>query len=163
MIPRPHLLAGFILFLAFTAPAAARSFQGVVSHISDGDTLWVRPASGGAPRAVRLQGLDAPEICQSHGKQSRDALSSRVLHQPVVVNSRARDSFQRTVGRVSLGGHDVGAWMVGRGHAWSYRYRGKPGPYAAQESQARSGRLGLWGYASPVEPRVFRKRHGSCR
>ena len=34
---------------------------------------------------------------------------------------------------------------------------------AAAEAQARQARLGLWSLApQPVEPRVFRKRHGSC-
>jgi micrococcal nuclease len=150
------------LLLLAGASANARVFQGTVTHVTDGDSIWVRGARG-APVEVRLQGIDAPEICQAFGKEARDALAGRLLHRQVAVNSRSRDKYQRVLGGVSTGGQDVGLWMVSRGYAWSYRYRRDSGPYAAAEAQARQARLGLWSLAAqPVEPRVFRKRHGSC-
>ncbi len=155
--------AGASLLLALPLLAAAGDFEGVVTHVTDGDTLWVRPASGGAPRQVRLQGIDAPEICQAYGARSRDALTGRVLNQRVTVASRWRDDYQRHIGQVSLSGQDLGLWMVARGHAWSYRFRKDPGRYAKQEAQARSAGLGLWSAAEPLPPRDFRKRHGNCK
>ncbi len=152
----------FLLALLAGLPASARPLHGVVSHVTDGDTLWVRPAGDRPPVQVRMQGLDAPEICQAFGTQARDALAARVLHRTVRVSTRARDKYQRSVGSVSLEGQDVGAWLVQRGYAWSTRYRGRSGPYAQEEAQARQGRVGLWA-AGAVEPRVFRRRHGSCR
>ena len=143
--------------------AVAADFEGTVTHVSDGDTLWVRPAHGGPARKVRLQGIDAPEICQPHGVRSRDALAARVLHRRVRVASQARDSWQRTLGQVSLEGRDLGDWMVSHGHAWSYRYRGHPGPYRVQQTRARAARLGLWSDPAPIEPRQFRQWHGSCQ
>ncbi len=152
----------FLLALVAGLSASARPLHGVVSHVTDGDTLWVRPAGDRPPVQVRMQGLDAPEICQAFGTQARDALAARVLHRTVRVSTRARDKYQRSVGSVSLEGQDVGAWLVQRGYAWSTRYRGRAGPYAHEEAQARQGRVGLWA-AGAVEPRVFRRRHGSCR
>jgi micrococcal nuclease len=148
----------FPLLAAFTcAPVSAKPLHGIVSHVTDGDTLWVRPASG-PPVQVRIRGLDAPEICQPFGPQARDALAARVLHRPVQVATRARDKYHRTVGRVSLQDQDIGAWLVAGGYAWSAHYRNRAGPYGDEERQARRG---LW--AEPaVEPRLFRKRHGSC-
>ena len=143
--------------------AATHSFDGIVSHVSDGDSLWVRPASGGAPVEVRLQGIDAPEICQAFGRQAREALAARVLHRRVAVSSRARDDYQRLLGRVTIEGDDVAAWMVTKGYAWSYHYRRSRGPFAVHEANARRARLGLWTDGEAVEPRVFRKRHGSCK
>ena len=151
-----------ISLLALSIPAQARGFLGVVTHVTDGDSLWVRPAAGGAPRQIRVQGIDAPEICQPFGTLARDALATHILHRQVAVNSRVQDSFHRALGRVSLNGQDLGAWMVSRGNAWSYRFRRDPGPYAAQEAQARKARLGLWAHGPAIEPREFRKRHGSC-
>jgi micrococcal nuclease len=156
-----HLLV--LLSLLASASADARVFQGIVTHVTDGDSIWVRAPNGGAPLEVRLQGIDAPEICQAFGREARDALAGRVLRRPVAVNSRARDKYQRVLGHVTIAGQDVGLWMVSRGYAWSYRYRHDSGPYAAAEATARQGHLGLWSLAAaPVEPRVFRKRHGSC-
>ncbi|MGZ5787717.1 MAG: thermonuclease family protein [Ramlibacter sp.] len=163
MTLRFHRVASFLVSLLAAMSAEARVFQGVVTHVTDGDSIWVRGASGGAPVEVRLQGIDAPEICQVFGKEARDALAGRVLRRQIAVNSRARDSYHRVLGHVTAGGQDLGLWMVSRGYAWSYRYRRDSGPYAAAEAQARQSRLGLWSLAAqPVEPRIFRRRHGSC-
>lgn len=140
--------------------AVTRSLEGVVRHVTDGDTLWVQPAAGPALQ-IRIVGIDAPEICQPFGPQARDALAARVLHRPVLVATRARDVYHRTVGRVSMQGQDIGAWLVAGGYAWSPGYRHRPGPYAAEEAQARQARRGLWA-AAATQPRVFRKSHGSC-
>jgi endonuclease YncB( thermonuclease family) len=117
---------------------------------------------GGTPRAVRLDGIDAPEICQRYGEAARAALVYRVLGRPVQVRKRLRDDYGRELARVMVDGRDVGAWLVRQGHAWSYRYRGHVGPYIAQEAQARARRIGLFREVHAEQPRAFRKRHGRC-
>lgn len=149
-----------MLFVCLAGSAAARTVDGVVKHVTDGDTLWVQPAAGAALQ-IRIAGVDAPEICQAFGAQARDALAARVLHRPVVVVTRARDVYHRTVGHVSLQGQDIGAWLVSGGYAWSPGYRHRAGMYAAEETQARQAHRGLWA-AEATEPQLFRKRHGSC-
>ena len=67
---------------------AKRAFAGKVSYVTDGDTLWVQPDAGGAPRKLRLDGIDAPEICQSGGEASRAMLAQRALYQRVEVTVR---------------------------------------------------------------------------
>ena len=142
--------------------AVARPLEGVVTHVTDGDTLWVRTAGASDAVQVRLLGIDAPEICQAFGAQARDALAARVLHRQVQVGVRARDVYHRSVGRVTLQGQDIGAWLVAGGYAWSAHYQRRAGPYAQEETAARSARRGLWHDSGAVEPRIFRKRHGSC-
>jgi micrococcal nuclease len=158
---RPLLVLLLALSVAsISAPAWA--LTGVVTHVTDGDTLWVR-TDAGTRLKLRLQGLDAPERCQAWGPQARDALAARVMHRQVDVQTKARDDYQRTIARVTLQGEDVGAWMVGEGHAWSARFRRSPGPYATQEATARAARRGLFAQLDAVEPRAFRKAHGPCR
>lgn len=150
------------LLAGATLCVQAGNFEGIVTHVSDGDTLWVRPTGGGTPRQVRLEGIDAPEICQPYGTRSRDALAARVLRRRVQVVSQLHDSYRRELGRVSVEGQDLGRWMVSNGHAWSYRFRANRGPYAMQQARAKKARLGLWSRRAPIEPRDFRQRHGSC-
>lgn len=145
-----------------TAQAATSKWTGTVTHVSDGDTLWVRPQRGGPPRAVRIDGIDAPELCQVHGETARAALVGQVLGQAVQVRVRRHDDYGRVLALVSLRRQDIGAWLVGQGHAWSYRYRGHSGPYAQQEGQARARRLGLFQQGRAELPRDFRRRHGPC-
>ncbi|MES3002108.1 MAG: thermonuclease family protein [Pseudomonadota bacterium] len=163
MLHRLLLIVLIALFPSFSAFAAnSRMLTGVVTHVTDGDTLWVRSRGSDPGVQVRLQGLDAPEVCQAFGAQARDALAAHVLHKPVTVSIKARDVYRRSVGRVSLNGEDLGAWLVLNGYAWSTHYQRRAAPYARQEAAALGARRGLWASASPVEPRIFRKRHGSC-
>lgn len=134
-----------------------------VTYVTDGDTLWVRPLSGGESFKVRMEGLDAPEICQVWGPQSRDALKARLVNRTVTIAVHRYDDYGRAVAKVQLEGDDVAAWMVRQGHAWSYRYRRSPGPYAAEEAQARRARRGLYANTAVERPGDFRQRHGSCR
>jgi micrococcal nuclease len=176
----PVVMLCSLLCCAATVQAKPRSgelkgelsgeLKGVVTHVSDGDTLWVRLAAGERSVKVRFQGIDAPEICQTGGPQSLAALKAKVQGQTVTLQTNRYDDYGRMLARVSLitgvgtsaARQDIGAWMVERGQAWSYRYRNNPGPYAPQEQAARTAKLGLWSTPGALEPRVFRKQHGSC-
>lgn len=152
-----------ILFAAGTAAQAAPTLlPGVVVRVVDGDTVWIRPATGGDVVKVRIDGIDAPEICQAGGTESRQLLQRRVLHQQVTVTLRSHDDYGRAIGTVDLQGVDLGRWMVGNGQAWSYRYRRDAGPYAAEENQARAAGLGIFRQKNAENPRTFRERNGSC-
>jgi len=156
--------AGAVMCIAaLPADAMAAQFQAVVTHVTDGDTVWVRKLRGGRPEPLRIVGIDAPEICQAFGPEAKQALAERVLQRRVVVHTSARDGHERMVGRISLGKEDVGQWMVAQGYAWSYRFRGSSGPYREDEAAARTAGLGLWRSPSPQMPRDFRARHGSCQ
>ncbi|KQV98029.1 thermonuclease family protein [Rhizobacter sp. Root1221] len=138
----------------------AFAFSGTVTHVTDGDTVWVRP-DGSRPVPVRLYGIDAPESCQAGGPEATEALATRVLRREVTVDSSAHDGYGRVVGTVWLRGEDIGAWLVAQGHAWSPGYRRANGPYADEERLARTRHRGL--FAAPaIEPRQFRRDHGPC-
>lgn len=158
---------------AAAAPAAAdeaATFKnlrrsGVVSRVIDGDTVWLAQSGKSKPVKVRINGIDAPEICQAGGVAARDALAGKVLGksvQIVVPQSRSRDDYGRVLGTLELNGEDMGRWMVHIGQAWSYSYKGRPGAYASEQWLARQARRGLFGALRAEEPRRFRKRNGSC-
>ena len=141
---------------------AKRPWTGEVTYVTDGDTLWVRPERGSPPRKLRLDGIDAPEICQAYGIDAKQVLARRLLHRQVTVSTRATDDYNRALVTVRLDGEDVGGWMVTQGYAWSYQYRQDDGPYAAEEKAARRRSKGLFADEGAERPRDFRKRHGSC-
>ena len=162
----PARAAGALLALLLAAgaalPARAAFVRGIVSHVSDGDTLWVRPAGGGPALQVRLLGIDAPETCQPHGPEAKRALTRRLLRQRVELRTRGLDDYQRTLAYVRRDREDINAWLVREGHAWSSGYRGRAGRYAALEAEARRGRRGLWAAGEPTQPRNFRRLQGRC-
>lgn len=139
------------------------SWVGVVTYVVDGDSVFVRPLEGGEARNIRLLGIDAPEICQTGGLAARQALQERLLQRHVRVQFEDKDDYGRDLARVYLGREDVGQWMVRHGQAWSYRFRQDPGPYLAQERNAKLLGRGLFADPAPEYPGDFRRRHGSCK
>jgi endonuclease YncB( thermonuclease family) len=141
---------------------SAETFVGVVSFVTDGDTLWVQPARGGATRKLRILGIDAPEICQAGGEASRNALIYLALRQRVSVTITRQDVYGRGLARIQLGDQDLGAQMVRSGQAWSYRWQKSRGPYAREQAFAQQSHLGLFSGGQALNPKDFRRRHGSC-
>jgi endonuclease YncB( thermonuclease family) len=154
-------LAGLGLLAAISIEAA-EPYSARVSVVSDGDTLWVEPDTGGAPRKLRLQGVDAPEICQSGGLAAREALRVLVMQRRLKVQVNHVDDYGRGLARIEVDGQDVAAALVRQGQAWSYRWRRSLGPYAMQEMQARQAKIGVFAEPNPELPRDFRRRNGSC-
>ena len=136
-----------------------------MSHVVDGDSLWVRAEDGRRRVRVRLDGVDAPERCQPGGEQARQALQALVLRQAVQVRVRAYDRYHRPIAEVvrASDGLDVGARMVADGWAWSEGFRGRAGKYQREADLARRQGHGLFQDAAPPEmPADFRRRHGAC-
>jgi endonuclease YncB( thermonuclease family) len=156
------LAALFGIPALYAAAPPASDWWGSVTWVVDGDTVWVRPLGGGRPVPVRLEGIDAPEICQNGGPAARDALKRQLMRQSVLVRSQARDQYGRALARLTLNGEDPAARLVAGGWVWSYQYRTGRGPYAAQQRQAEAARLGLFAAGPPEEPAAFRERHGAC-
>lgn len=142
--------------------ASSQVYAARVSRVFDGDTVWVQPVDGGRYRKLRIDGIDAPEICQAGGTASRDALAGRVMGQMVMVSVRLYDDYGRGLAKLTHQGTDVAAWMVLQGQAWSYRWRRSLGPYSDQEELARRARKGLFADKAAELPRAFRQRHGPC-
>ncbi len=156
--------AALIFALGLTT-LQAKTLQGTVTRVADGDTLWVASDAKAAPMKLRIDGIDAPEFCQPWGKQARDALKAKLLRQPVIFTTHARDSYGRSIASVTHQNDNVAAWLVAQGHAWSARGRWDEGPYAKEQSAARKNKLGLWqqsGGDARMEPREWRKTRGSC-
>lgn len=134
----------------------------VVTYVGDGDTIYVQQEPG-RQRAVRLQGIDAPEICQDGGPAAREALQERVLGQPVRLQQVGTDDYGRELAVVYWRGQDLGRWLVEQGLAWSYAVGSQRAPYATEQGQAREQKRGLFAQPAPEPPWRFRRRHGSCK
>jgi len=167
MLSRGWLLCAAAL--AWTSAVAQASgpredevYAARVSRVFDGDTLWVKPLEGGRYRKLRLDGIDAPEICQPGGTTARDMLAGRVLDQVVQVRVRRYDDYGRGLANITHQREDIAGWLVERGVAWSYRWGRNPGPYAKQEASSRSAGLGVVADPAAELPRDFRRRHGPC-
>jgi micrococcal nuclease len=151
------------LGVCLAASPAAGAVDGTVTRVSDGDSLWLEPAQGGAPLELRLVDIDAPEICQVWGPEAKQALQELVLKKTVSVRITGRDTHGRTLGTVYLDTLNVNKSLVQEGHAWSNRYKFDRGPYVADERMAKALNRGFNSVGGAVMPRHFRRDHGPCQ
>ena len=148
------------IFLIAGCASPVWAWQGKVTRVTDGDSLWVRPVAGGQLVKLRIDGIDAPEICQAGGQAARKALAARLAGRMVWVQTRSQDDYGRALAMVTLDDEDMAAWMVSQGHAWAYRQGS--GAYRALQLQAQSAGRGLFADRNAIRPRIFRQQNGSC-
>jgi micrococcal nuclease len=152
----------FLVTCFWCCATACFAWQGVVTHVSDGDTLWVKPLSRHKVVKIRILGIDAPEICQLWGQHALRALQSVTLGRNVQVMGSHTDAYGRLIAHIFIQGRDVGAWMVLHGHAWSYAFKSHRGFYDAEQMIAQSMQAGLFVNPQALQPRLFRRRFGMC-
>jgi endonuclease YncB( thermonuclease family) len=135
--------------------------EGKVKIIDDGDTISVETKDGNL-YTVRMQGIDAPEEKQDYGEKSKKKLRDLTLGKAVTVVVRKKDSLNRYIGTVYVGGQDINLKQIEAGLAWHFKKYGYEQTeenqkiYEQAEKKARTERSGLWKDKSPVEPSVFR-------
>ncbi|WP_295820049.1 thermonuclease family protein [uncultured Deinococcus sp.] len=137
-------------------PTPPRGTLTGAATVIDGDTLDI------AGTRVRLYGIDAPESAQTCrragrtyacGQEAVTALRGLLGGQAVTCQRRDTDRYGRTVAVCRVGGTDVNAWMVSRGHALAYREYGTD--YVPQENEARKAKRGMHAgtYVNPADYR----------
>jgi endonuclease YncB( thermonuclease family) len=147
-------VAAVTLALASSCPAWA-DFSGRVVAVFDGDTLTVQTDH----RQVRVQlaEIDAPELKQPFGQQSRKSLADLCLDKDAVVREIGYRNGH-SVGRVACSGTDASAEQVHRGMAWVYRrYVESTSPLYFLEDEAQRAHEGLWSEKTQVAPWIWRR------
>lgn len=151
-------LWGLLFVASFTS---AELVTGTVTSVHDGDTITLKAEAD--TKKIRLTGIDAPELKQPFGPESRDALRQSVLNQTVTVNTMKHDRYGRAVDTVLLSGEDINLKQVSVGIAWVYTVYIKELSqedqvlYPAAEKAANDDRLRLWRDEQPVVPWKYRK------
>jgi endonuclease YncB( thermonuclease family) len=150
-----------LIVIAFIGSASAELLTGSVTSVHDGDTLTLHTDAG--TKKIRLAGIDAPELKQPFGPESRDALRQSILNQAVTIDTMKHDRYGRAVGKVLLNGEDVNLKLVSAGLAWVYTDYIKELSvedrlqYRTAETVANDAHIGLWQDEQPVAPWTYRK------
>jgi endonuclease YncB( thermonuclease family) len=129
-------------------------FRAEVVAVADGDTIVVQ-GSNSSRHFVQLREIDAPEIAQPYGPESKQHLTEKVLHKRVLVRWDTRDDG-RLLGIVRLDYRDVNLEMLRDGMAWHYKEFTNSEDFARAEARARGARIGLWADADAEPPWKFR-------
>jgi endonuclease YncB( thermonuclease family) len=155
-------LVGACQFPQYAPIDPKADISGRVVAVGDGDSITVVDAARREHR-VRFFAIDAPELNQAFGKQSKQHLSDLVYGKTVTIEVHGRDRYERAVGKVTLDGLDINLEQIRSGFAWHYRQfeNQQSGPdrvaYRDAETAAREASRGLWADPDPTPPWKFRK------
>ena len=103
-----------ILIVPLLPPVAhsqITSITGTVSKVRDGDTLKVGPV------AIRLMGVNAPELGEVLGVASRDFMKRLVLAKQIRCEMNGDKSYDRFIALCFLNGKDIGETLIRAGLA----------------------------------------------
>lgn len=147
----------FTLVLIFIQNYIAQnsSFEGRVTRVIDGDTIEVDYEN--KPTRIRFFGIDAPELKQSFGKQSKEALNRILEGKRVKIIYKNKDIYGRIVAIVKLNNVDINQFLVSKGYAWADAYY--TNAYVKEQENAKKNHLGLWKENNPIEPYKWRKHN----
>jgi len=153
---------GFVTLLLGISDALAenRTTTGKVVGVHDGDTLTLLAGRHDEIK-VRLEGIDAPEIGQAFGKNSKQALSEMVFGKTVKIVISTTDDYGRKIANVYAGDVWVNLAMVGKGMAWQYVHYSHDPKLKQAEAHARAQHIGLWQDKNPTPPWDY--RHGKAK
>ncbi len=135
---------------------------GVVTRVVDGDTLEME--IDGKRVNVRLFGIDAPEMSQPFGHESKDFLARRILNEELIVIPRDIDRYNRLVAGLyrssDKGISSISIGMAYEGFGWAYREYLKEELefYLLSETDAKKHKRGLWVADGAVPPWEWRKQ-----
>jgi endonuclease YncB( thermonuclease family) len=156
---RGLVLVVIVLILTAISAYPQNSFTGRVAEVIDGRTFIIEVPNAKI-RAV-LQYIEVPEREQALSETVREHLSAMILGKTVEFKPLGFNTEQ-TVGKLTLGGVDVGAQLLRDGAAWHaiYEKNGQPAReraiYEENEARAKDERRGVWGEANLVAAWEFR-------
>lgn len=150
-IPARFSRSALLIATAMLAPSVVAQDLSGPAHAADGDTLNLTGI------AVRLHGIDAPELAQSCtrdgvswacGREAADRLAGLVAGKSVQCEQRDVDDYGRSVATCRAAGTDLAAAMVDAGLAIALPHFTTA--YVGHETRAREQRRGIW--AGEFEP-----------
>ena len=125
-------------------------------RVVDGDTI--RAEAKGKEIKIRLVEIDAPEMNQPFGAQSKNFLNRLLYEKDVTLIAQGEDRYGRTLGEIYANGESANTLMIKSGFAWVYDRYVKDSSLYKYQDQAKAENLGLWRAKDPIAPWVWRKQ-----
>lgn len=126
--------------------------------VNDGDTITVTYKNSKKQVKVRLYGIDAPELAQPYGQESRKHLHSLLSGGNIVIKDEGTDTYGRVLGTLYINQTNINLQMVKDGYAWHYKQYSKSKNLEKAQKYAQENNFGLWQEKNPQEPWLYRQK-----
>ena len=153
------------MFTSLSGIALSSTFDGKIIKIIDGDTVYFQANADDAYKKIRLVGIDAPEMKQPFGHQSRQCLANLINNKLVQIISFGEDRYKRILAKILIEKIDINLTMIKNGCAWFYRrYKNTLNMddqvlYDQAETFAIENKKGLFSNQEAEAPWVWRKKN----
>ena len=124
--------------------------------VVDGDTIKGNLDSKRI--TIRLVEIDAPEMDQPFGVESKRFLKKLIENKKVTLISEGKDRYGRTLGELFVNKDNINETMVKSGFAWVYDRYVKSSLLYSYQDEAKSKTLGIWQSENPIAPWVWRRK-----
>ena len=152
-----RVLKTFYLFTLCLAVGFLNAYTPLENiRVVDGDTI--RAEAKGKEIKIRLVEIDAPEMNQPFGAQSKNFLNRLLYKKDITLISQGEDRYGRTLGEIYANGESANILMIKSGFAWVYDRYVKDSSLYKYQDQAKAENLGLWRAKDPIAPWVWRKQ-----
>ena len=145
-----------LILLCLTTNLFAKELLTEVT-VTDGDT--VRGKYDNELIKIRLAEIDAPELKQAFGIESKGCLKELIKHSDgkVFFKFKEKDRYKRHVGWLYSEDLDINLEMVKRGCAWVYDRYAERKVLFKHQNLAKENKLGLWKDTNAVKPSDWRR------
>ena len=146
-----------LLFTSLRIEAKLGADEAQVLRVVDGDSISVKIDK--TSYRIRLAEIDAPEMAQPWGAESKAALIEKLQNKEVAIEVIDVDRYGRLVARVFLNGRQINREMVAEGHAWVYLEYLRDQSLLRPEAAARKEKHGLWRSGTQIPPWKWRQNN----
>ena len=150
-----YYLSLLLLLSSGTIEAKLQAEVAQVLRVEDGDSITVKVDQ--TKYRIRLAEIDAPELDQTWGSESKAALQKKLQNEEVYIEVIDVDRYSRLVARVFLNGRHINREMIREGHAWVYLEYLRDDSLIPPEVEAREKKVGLWAFEGAIAPWQWRK------
>ncbi len=148
-------LVSFIFICLFAVYFAQNTYK--VISVIDGDTFLI--IKNGKKQSCRLENIDAPELKQNFGINSRDSLKNIILNKEIIIYELSTDIYGRLIVKAIVNNLSLDKIMIENGWAWHYAIYSNNLELENEMNIAISNYKGLWncGKEAVCPPWLFRK------
>jgi micrococcal nuclease len=124
----------------------------LLPYVIDGDTLKINNVRH------RLYCIDAPELSQNYGPESRQRLNSLISNQKLTIEVLGVDIYGRNISKITNEtGIDVSKELVAEGLAHTYSLYCTDIEFNSLEDKAKKEGLNIWSQSIVIPPWVYRR------
>ena len=162
---KPIFALIFTISTSLSGIVLSSTLDGKIIKIIDGDTVHFQANNDDGYKKLRLVGIDAPEMKQPFGYQSRQCLANLINNKLVQIITFGEDRYKRTLAKIIIEKIDINLAMIKNGCAWFYRrYKNTLDKddqvmYDQAEIYSIENKKGLFSNQEAEAPWVWRKKN----